>query len=366
MKVLNLLTSGDAGGIESLCRDIGLNSQFDNGFCFLFARGAIYEQMTEMGLKTYCLENDCRKISLQKYSRLKSIAKDYDIIAVHHGDPFLKLYHWLLSKTMDKKFVTFIHSCYEKAYFYPESKIKRFFAHKIFQMDLASSNMNIFVSKYGENSYQSVFKIANGKSTVVYNGIDVGKLKQGEKNTPSHKEPYNLTFIGRLADVKGLDLLLQAASNLRCKYNIKVSIVGKGSEENKLKKKASELKIADIVTFYGQQKDIVPFLMEASIFVYPSVWQEAFGISLVEAMAFGIPCVSNAVGGIPEIIQNGVSGFLCDDTTSEALIRRVEEVIQMIQTGSISEVSSEAKNRARQFSILNTVDNLQRVYESLI
>lgn len=45
MRVLNMLTGGEIGGIESLCRDIGLNSNIENGFCFLFDKGSVYEQM---------------------------------------------------------------------------------------------------------------------------------------------------------------------------------------------------------------------------------------------------------------------------------------------------------------------------------
>ena len=56
---------------------------------------------------------------LKKYRKLKEIAKEYDIIAVHHGDPFLKLYHYLLSKNLKNKYVTFVHSSYERKIFLP-------------------------------------------------------------------------------------------------------------------------------------------------------------------------------------------------------------------------------------------------------
>lgn len=75
MKVLNLLTSGRAGGIESLCRDIGVNSDFENGFCFLFGDGAIYQQMKDMGLKTYCLSKIGEKNKLEKIFRAEKYCK---------------------------------------------------------------------------------------------------------------------------------------------------------------------------------------------------------------------------------------------------------------------------------------------------
>lgn len=67
MKVMNLLSSGNIGGIERLCLDIGQNSIFENGFCFLFEGGVIYEEMQKKGLKTYCLADGKRKLSLNRF-----------------------------------------------------------------------------------------------------------------------------------------------------------------------------------------------------------------------------------------------------------------------------------------------------------
>ncbi len=366
MKVLNLLTSGRAGGIESLCRDIGVNSDFENGFCFLFGDGAIYQQMKDMGLKTYCLSKIGKKISLKRFLELRNIAKEYDIIVVHHGDPFLKAYHYSLMKTLKKKYVTVIHSCYEKEYFYPDNVLKRQFAHFIFQIGLSNSDLNVFVSKAGMKSYEKEFKIIKKKETVVYNGIGMDKLNAGKKWLPRNEEPFNVMYIGRLEKGKGVDLLLKAVSEIKNSYSIKLSIVGDGTERKKIEELSKDLGIGSITTFYGQQKDVIPFLKQADIFVYPSVWQEVFGISIVEAMAFGIPCISNNVGGIPEIIENEKSGFICESATCKELERKLDEVLKRIKNNKIINISEKAKERAAQFSIKNTVDNLNIEYSTLM
>ncbi len=366
MKVLNLLTSGNAGGIESLCRDIGVNSQFENGFCFLFEGGTIYEDMKKIGLKTYLLKDEGGCISLKKYRKLKEIAKEYDIIAVHHGDPFLKLYHYLLSKNLKNKYVTFVHSCYEEKFFCPNNKIKKMAMHKMFQLGLSNSDKIIFVSNAGKNSYMNEFKIDSNKAVVVYNGIGLDKIENGIKKQKIETNPYNITYIGRLNSVKGVDLLLRATKILKEKHNIKISIVGDGEERKTLENLADTLKIDDIVSFYGQQKDVAPFLDKASIFVYPSIWQEVFGISIVEAMAYGIPCVATDVGGIPEIIEDGSNGFLCEKSNSNNLASTIEKVINLIEAGQEYAISNKARKRAEEFSIEQTVMNLKNVYESII
>lgn len=366
MKVLNLLTSGSAGGIESLCRDIGVNSKFENAFCFVFRGGAICDQMTELGLKTYCLEHCGKKFSIKRFLKLRDIAKEYDIIVVHHGDPFLKTYHYLLKKTLKRKYVTFVHSCYEKEYFYPDNMLKRVFAHYVFQKGLDNSDLVIYVSKAGLKSYREEFDIKTNKSVVIYNGIGVNKLNEGRNWKPLKKDTYNIVYVGRLERVKGVDLLLKAVDEVKEKYPIKVSIVGDGTEKESLKKLAEQLGISDITTFYGQQKEVIPFLKMASIFVYPSICQEIFGISIVEAMAFGIPCISNAVGGIPEIIENGKSGFLCETISSENLAEKLDKVLYLIQNSDIDSIVTQAKKRAEDFSIEKTVDNLYKEYNKLI
>ena len=201
---------------------------------------------------------------------------------------------------------------------------------------------------------------------VVYNGIGLDKIENGIKKQKIETNPYNITYIGRLNSVKGVDLLLRATKILKEKHNIKISIVGDGEERKTLENLADKLKIDDIVSFYGQQKDVAPFLDKASIFVYPSIWQEVFGISIVEAMAYGIPCVATDVGGIPEIIEDGSNGFLCEKSNSNNLASTIEKVINLIEAGQGYAISNKARKRAEEFSIEQTVMNLKNVYESTI
>ena len=210
------------------------------------------------------------------------------------------------------------------------------------------------------------FKIDSNKAVVVYNGIGLDKIENGIKKQKIETNPYNITYIGRLNSVKGVDLLLRATKILKEKHNIKISIVGDGEERKTLENLADKLKIDDIVSFYGQQKDVAPFLDKASIFVYPSIWQEVFGISIVEAMAYGIPCVATDVGGIPEIIEDGSNGFLCEKSNSNNLASTIEKVINLIEAGQGYAISNKARKRAEEFSIEQTVMNLKNVYESTI
>lgn len=366
MKVLNLLTCGNIGGIESLCRDIGLNSSYENGYCFLFEGGDTYEQMKAKGLITYCLKDEKRKINRNKIRKLIEIAEEYDIVVVHHGDPFLKLYYYILANKLNKKFVTVVHSCYENKYFYPNNWLKRYFAKWIFQISMSKSDRILFVSEAGKKSYEKEFHIKQEKSGIVYNGVGMDKVKAGKNCVVNKPKEYNITYMGRLVSVKGVDLLIDAVAKLGEKYPIRLSIIGEGNMQEELQQQVSMLGIKSKVTFYGKRTDVIPFLEKTDIFVYPSVWQEVFGIAVVEAMAFGKMCISNCVGGLPEIIDDGVNGFLTKETSSDGIAQAIERAIQSYQDGSFYTISQEAKKNAEKFSIANTVSKLNQIYNDLL
>lgn len=362
MKVLHLLTSGHAGGIESLCRDIGKYSTFENTFCFISGAGVIYNQMKDLGLNVIDISEQGPKLSLKKYISIKNLADNHDVVVVHHGDPFLKLYYSFLKKHTSAKLVSVIHSCYTPATCKHFQTIKRVIYERIIDLSLEKSDAIVYVAQAGRKSFEEKFGVKKARSYVVYNGISPEKIEQGKQNNRKEEIPYNITYIGRLNIIKGVDNLLKAASILRNKYDIIVSVVGDGPDRERLERIASDLKITDITTFYGQQTDVEEYLEKASVFVYPSTCPEVFGISIVEAMAYGIPCVSNNVGGIPEVITDKVSGLLCYSFDPKELARNIEYILnndshRMIEEGRVV---------AEKYSIINTVNNLQSVFTKVI
>ncbi len=361
-RVLNLLTSGGVGGIEVLCEDIAANSKLEQGFCFLFSKGAVYDRMTKRGMTTYDLSNFSGKISWGRFRRLCRIAKDYDVVVVHHGDAFLKLYFTALVRHTGLPGVVMIHSCWEEADFYPDSPMKKRMGKRFFQSAMDAAKAVVFVSKAGRRTYEETFQIQQDKACVIYNGIGMHKLEAGKDNVCAGKAPYHITFVGRLEAIKGVELLLQAAKNLRDKYAFTVTIIGDGGDRERLEKMAADEQLQDIVSFEGRQMDIIPYLQNTDISVCCSVCQEVFGISMVEAMAFGIVCVANNVGGIPEIVEDGVNGFLNMTNDAQGLTETLEKAILSYENGSYRELATKAKERAAELTIENNVEQLDKLY----
>jgi glycosyltransferase involved in cell wall biosynthesis len=116
--------------------------------------------------------------------------------------------------------------------------------------------------------------------------------------------------VGRLDEVKGFGDLIAAAASLRCEFpSLHIALAGNGPLRSELESTATRHGIGDRVRFLGFQNDVQPVLDAIDVFAMPSR-TEALPYALLEAMAAGLPTVGAAVGGVPEVIASGETGFL--------------------------------------------------------
>jgi glycosyltransferase involved in cell wall biosynthesis len=164
----------------------------------------------------------------------------------------------------------------------------------------------------------------------IRSGIDARRLRSATRRRQTRTElgiPDDAVValsVGTLTPEKDHANLLEAVSRLNGKDNgIVFLIAGQGPLADELAQMAARLKLSDRVRLLGRRLD-VPALLEASdIFVAPSAW-EGLPVALLEAMAAGVPCVATDVGGVPELLQHGVTGVLVPPRDPEALARGIE------------------------------------------
>jgi len=144
--------------------------------------------------------------------------------------------------------------------------------------------------------------------TIIPNGIDYAAIRLACDKYK--KIPGRILFVGRLEKMKGVDLLLNAFAQLQSP-ECRLHVVGDGSQARSLKKLATQLGIADRVTFKGylQTMDVYREYAEAEIFCGISR-SEALGNVFLEALAAGCAVVGTSIGGIVEIVQAGAAGIL--------------------------------------------------------
>jgi glycosyltransferase involved in cell wall biosynthesis len=145
---------------------------------------------------------------------------------------------------------------------------------------------------------------------------------------PSGRVPTrDVVFVGRLAPIKRLDLLLGAIALARRNHpDISVAIVGDGPLRAPLERMASDLGLAANVVFEGHRSDVSNVLAEARIFVLTSD-TEGVSLSVMEALACGVPAVVSNVGDLADIVVDGQNGFLVNERTPEAFAARISEML---------------------------------------
>jgi glycosyltransferase involved in cell wall biosynthesis len=170
------------------------------------------------------------------------------------------------------------------------------------------------------NSYATASALGDTSATVVYPGIVVPPRIRRQ---PQASDSITLGTAGRLTPVKGIEFLLEAVSLLsRDGTSIRLDIVGEGAELPRLTRLSEELGLSEAVRFCGWMEDFTALADKWDVYVQPSLG-EGFGMSILEAMAAGLPVVASMVGGIPEIVVDGATGILVPPANAEALAESI-------------------------------------------
>jgi L-malate glycosyltransferase len=227
----------------------------------------------------------------------------------------------------------------------------------------------IGVSSQIERKYKAEGECS--RVTCIRNGIDLdGEFVQTDrwrtrKELGVDSGTCLIGTIGRLTPVKGIPYLLQAARMLlRQGVNVKVLIVGDGSIRPDLMTQARDLGISEHIVFLGHREDTNLLLQALDIFVLPSL-SEGIPMALLEAMAASRAVVASRVGGVPEIVEDGVEGFLVEPTDVNGL---TERCLRLIQSPDMAhKMGQTAKARVeRDFSAENMAHRVVALYKELI
>src|SRR5216117_2525942 len=140
-----------------------------------------------------------------------------------------------------------------------------------------------------------------------------------------------IPFVGRLVELKGLAYLIEAAGLLRGRVNTRIVVIGIGPERDRLEALARDRNVD--VDFRNKVPDaeLQQAFLTSDVLVLPSIIDargdtEGLGVALLDAMSYGIPAIASRVGGIPDIIEDGVSGVLVPPADPEALANAIEKL----------------------------------------
>ncbi len=198
---------------------------------------------------------------------------------------------------------------------------------------------------------------AANRMRVVHDGVDVERF--APRDTP-RSERVTFAVVGRLDRRKGVDLALAALERVP---EAQLEVIGDGAERSSLENLARRSGIAARVTFHGFASDPRPLLARADAVLCTSR-TEGLGVALLEAMAMERPVVGFAVGGVPEIVEDGVTGWLVREGDVDALADRMRGLVAAPDRGRA--LGAAARTRVVQrFSVQAMASGYARIYGEL-
>jgi L-malate glycosyltransferase len=173
-----------------------------------------------------------------------------------------------------------------------------------------------------------------------------------------------VAHVSNFRPVKRIDLVIEVFDRIRRKVPSHLLLVGDGPELAVAYRMARELGISPLVHAIGAQEEVVPLLSISDVFLLPSA-QESFGLAALEAMACEVPVVASRVGGLPEVVEDGVSGFLHDP---EAVEDMAATAIAILEDPALQRrVGQAACRRVReQFCVERVVPMYEACYRSIV
>ena len=166
-----------------------------------------------------------------------------------------------------------------------------------------------------------------------------------------------LAFLGRVSPEKGVDQAIEIA--LRAGVPLKIAAKIDRSDQDYFEEHVKPAFKNELIEFVGEIGDLEKndFLGNAAALLFPINWCEPFGIVLIEAMSCGLPVIAYPLGSVPEIIENGVSGFL---------VQNVDEAVQAITRLSTIDRRKCRKAFERRFSDKRMAHDYLRIYERIV
>ncbi|MFB1052063.1 glycosyltransferase [Paraliobacillus sp. JSM ZJ581] len=353
IKVVYIILNGDVyGGSEKHVVDLG-NLVSDNKYdkYIIYSKGNKMIKHIDKKLMSNCIAVDRNLLNIKQITNIvKKINPDILHLHAARGIFIGRIVGFICQKIykMKLKIMTTSHGLW-----LPKNKnnfIYKYLMHFMKKLDKAT----IAVS---ERSKKELLEIGYKSDQVytIYNGVDFKKFDVYRK---IKKKIYNISFVGRFTEQKGIRYLMEAINDL--KSNLHFHIYGEGELENYINDYIKKNQLNN-VKLMGYSDNVGEVFKDTDLLIAPSI-NEGLPYTLVEAINCGVPIISTNVGGIPEIVEHGRNGLLIKPSSTTALVNALEEVKKM----DISSFSKESIVISKKFSVKSMVESVEMVYEKVM
>jgi glycosyltransferase involved in cell wall biosynthesis len=245
------------------------------------------------------------------------------------------------------------------------SDINGFIEKRQLKIALRKANALILLTDSMRKKFADYY---HGPVYIIPNGIEMERFNNHSKEAARQKFGVGcgekiILYVGRLRDYKGIMYLISAMSKIsRNDSTAKLVVVGgdQGEKQN-VERMIEELSLQEKIDLVGEKspEDVLDYMVSADIFVLPSL-REGFPNVFLEAMGSGLPIVSTNVDGLPEIIADGINGFLVPPKNADQL---ADKVCQLLSDTELREkISKHNLVKIKQFDINVISEQLEKIY----
>lgn len=368
MKILHLISGGDTGGAKthvlSLIKEL---SKTEDVKIVCFIEDEFYDDGKAIGIDIEIYKQNSR-FDISVINRLEKLIKDgkYEIVHCHGARAnFIAMF---LRKKISIPMITTIHSDYKLDF--KDNVYKKIVFTTLNTYALKRFNYYIAVSRnFREMLIERNFNPKN--IFTVYNGINLE-----EKNEMLTKQDflskYNINIqnqkivgiVSRLDSNKNVELLVKAAISLfKERDDIRFLIAGEGIESEKLKTIVKENNVSDKIKFLGHIRDTESFyeIMDINVLTSNS---ESFPYVILEGAKHKKMIISTNVGGISDLVEDGINGYLIDVGNQKQL---ESAIVNAIEDEKFKELGEALYNKVeKKFSLKNMADDHIKIYKTIL
>ena len=229
-----------------------------------------------------------------------------------------------------------------------------------------SINHSDYVTSVSQSLKEATYRLfdIDKEIAVIPNFIEnnkeiVRKDEPCHRNLMANENEKIITHISNFRKVKRIDDIVKIFYEIQKEVPSKLMMVGEGPEKEAAENLCAQLKIQDKVIFFGNSNEIDKILCFSDLFLLPSE-TESFGLAALEAMSCGVPVISSNSGGLPEVNQNGVTGYLSNVGDVENMSKNAISILN--NENSLAQFKLNARAVAKSFDIQNILPLYEDLY----
>jgi len=378
MKILYLITQSELGGAQRYIFDLAKNLNSSN--IILVASGGendkewLAKKLSQENIEYLHLKNLKREISplndLKSLFEIRSLIKDFKPDLIHLNSTKISILGSIAPKLLLKK-SKIVYTAHGWVFNEDLNTIKKNFYKILERYTAFLKNKILTVSEFDKKTALQL-GIKKEKLKTIYNGIKSPQLKTREDarstlskhlNIKIKSDDFLIGSIGNLYKNKGFGYLLNSIKQVLSEnYNLKLVIIGEGEKREQLMRIIKEEKLEKNVFLSGKIDNASALLSAFDIYVNSSI-KEGLSYTILEAMQAKIPIIVTNAGGNPEMIEDGINGFVAEKKDIDDIANKIINLLQNKNKADIFALNSQEK--LKQFSLDLMVGKTFNIYKSL-